>query len=480
MKQVVSTFIASGKVPVGETLLGRYLIEECLGRGATSLIIRARDKELHRDVALKIWCPISRSDVSPDAGDFLRLEAQKLAAIAHRNICRVFDFGVDDEIPWISMEFIRGQTLREMIRARADGMIPGTRGLLSLIRDMARAIEYLHGAGIIQLDIKPDNMIISAGSLVVIDLASAIDKKFVDGRLFLTPGYAAPELLGAACNYSTPEELTPGATDVFALGMTIRELLTGRNLLHEHPAIDLCAEVLELDEKDIQQGYYTWDFRTSEKVQKANRETVRYLLEEYCACIKLMRAEPTPNLVSGPLWALTARMIDVDPSNRPSAVHIGDSLNQIEILSDATVFVSHANADKKRFVDRFANALRAKGLDVWYDSWSLRPGEPIWDRVVSAVDKSVFMILVLSRQSLNSPWVAEETRVAQLSNLTHVKIVPILLDRIPISCLPPGIRSRHVVRFPSPRGRAFGPAVDKLVSDLSAMHLDGRPGVSIC
>jgi hypothetical protein len=121
-------------------------------------------------------------------------------------------------------------------------------------------------------------------------------------------------------------------------------------------------------------------------------------------------------------------------------------------------------------VDRFASLLKEKGFPIWLDEWSLKVGETFWEKIGEAIETCDFVILILSGNSIKSKGVLEEIRAAHLLNLDKVKILPIRIDPIGFSEIPPYLRSRHVLDFVGwQEDNRVVEKTDKLVSDILAL-----------
>lgn len=209
------------------TLLGeRYELGEVIGRGGMAEVRRGRDTRLGRVVALKML----RVDHSVDATFQARFrrEAQSAASLNHRNIVAVYDTGEDmldgHRIPYIVMEYVEGQTLREMLHERARFTPERSIEVISATLD---ALEYSHRAGIVHRDIKPGNIMINtAGEVKVMDFGIA--RSLADTGMALTQTAA---VVGTA-QYISPEqargEQADARSDLYATGCVLYELLTGR------------------------------------------------------------------------------------------------------------------------------------------------------------------------------------------------------------------------------------------------------------
>jgi serine/threonine protein kinase len=197
--------------------VGKYEVEKFLG-GGMSQVYRAKDSVLGRRVALKILTEAGAADSEAKAR-FL-LEARMASNITHENIISVYDFGEDQGRPFIVMEFLEGESLRDAIKL---GHLGDFKKRLRTALQVARALDYIHSRKIIHRDIKPENINIDeTGKVKLMDFGIAKSEGVQltrAGFTLGTPYYMAPEqVLG--------RPLTPQA-DVYAYGILLFELITG-------------------------------------------------------------------------------------------------------------------------------------------------------------------------------------------------------------------------------------------------------------
>jgi eukaryotic-like serine/threonine-protein kinase len=197
--------------------VGKYELEQFLG-GSMARVYRARDSVLGRRVALKLLSDAGMADAEAKAR-FLQ-EARVASSIRHENIIGVYDFGEEQGRPYIVMEFVEGETLRDAIRS---GHLGDLQGRLNIALAIGRALDHIHSRKIIHRDLKPENIHIdSEGKARLMDfgIAKAEGVQLTRAGFTLgTPYYMPPEqVLG--------KPLTPQA-DVYAFGILLYELVTG-------------------------------------------------------------------------------------------------------------------------------------------------------------------------------------------------------------------------------------------------------------
>ncbi len=215
--------LAGGEAPAGTPqAIGGYQILGELGRGGMGVVYKAIDSKLKRLVALKmLW---TGPEASTDELVRFRGEAEVVAQLQHPNIVQIYDIGQQHGRPYLALEFVDGGSLDKQIL----GQPQPPRDAARKVETLARAIHVLHQQGIVHRDLKPANVLVtSTGTLKITDfgLAKRLDSSVGfsrTGDVLGTPSYMAPEQATGQLR-----EIGP-ATDVYALGVILYELLTGR------------------------------------------------------------------------------------------------------------------------------------------------------------------------------------------------------------------------------------------------------------
>jgi serine/threonine-protein kinase len=256
----------------------RYRIERELVGGGMSRVFVATEIELDRQVVIKVLSVELGEGLSADR--FAR-EIRMVARMQHPNVVPLLSAGAVDGLPWYTMPFVRGDSLRARM---SDGPFD-ERAALRVIADVARALAYAHGVGILHRDIKPENVLLSEGIAVVTDfgIAKAVSVAQTSsgsaaltqhGSVLGTPAYMAPEQVDG-------DGAIDARADVYALGVVAYELLAGR-----HPF--------------------------------AGRRSAQQLLIAHLAEVPVALATHAPT-VSRPVAAIVMQCLEKDPSARPSS-----------------------------------------------------------------------------------------------------------------------------------------------------------------
>ncbi len=202
------------------TIAGRYQLLERIGGGGMATIHRALDRQLQREVAVKLVRP-ELEESSELAERFLK-EARRLARFSHPNIVAVHDYGVDGETQYIVMELVRGSDLSRLIRRRGR-LKPELAA--EIASQVAAALQAAHRHGIVHRDVKPANILLTRdGDVKLADLGIARAMEEIGQT-------ATGETIGSV-DYFSPEQVRgePAGppTDIYALGMVLYEMLAGR------------------------------------------------------------------------------------------------------------------------------------------------------------------------------------------------------------------------------------------------------------
>ena len=250
----VATAGSQGLRP-GMVFGNRFAILSELGRGGMGAVFKALDRELHETVALKVL--LGGQSFSSEELAAMKSEIRLARRISHPNILRTHDFGIFDDTPYISMEYVRGLTLKSILKQ--SGRLP-TSAALRIARQICAGLAAAHEQGVLHRDIKPENIIIepSANSkLMDFGIAQVARDDAGHAQPMGTPRYAAPEqMLG---------EPLDETVDIYAFGVLLFEMFTGRvpysasslealvllkqnglpdDVFHEYPDVPLAVQAL--------------------------------------------------------------------------------------------------------------------------------------------------------------------------------------------------------------------------------------------
>jgi hypothetical protein len=201
----------------GDLMGGRFRLRGRLGAGGMSVVWRAHDEVLGRDVAVKVLSPGPARDRALLAD--IRAEARAVARLRHPNIVEVYDYGDAGALPYLVMEVAEGRTLAQLLTA---GALPWQTAVL-IGTQVAAALAAAHDRNVVHRDVKPANVVVSGARVKLLDfgisaLSGADDRQ--TGHLLGTPAYLAPERL--------EHGVVRPSTDVYALGLLLYRALAGR------------------------------------------------------------------------------------------------------------------------------------------------------------------------------------------------------------------------------------------------------------
>ena len=203
---------------VGRTLgRRRYEVVARIAQGGMAIVYRGHDRQLDRVVAIKV----PRPEFARDRGfsEQFRREARTAARLSHPNVVAVYDSGEERGLPWIVMEHVSGRTLRELLDSQRRLSPETTAELLGPVAD---ALDHAHHAGVVHLDVKPENLLLTSETVKVADfgLVRAAAQRGHGQALAATVHYCAPEVLRGG--------VVDGRADVYALGVVAWECVSGR------------------------------------------------------------------------------------------------------------------------------------------------------------------------------------------------------------------------------------------------------------
>jgi serine/threonine protein kinase/Flp pilus assembly protein TadD len=219
--QPTKTLLTSMRdLTIGSTFAGRYRVIEELGKGGMGKVYKVLDTKIEEKVALKLLnLEFAPGDKTLDR---FRNELKLARKISHRHVCRMYDLSEAEGIPYITMEYVSGEDLKSLIRRIGQFTVGKA---IFIARQVCDGLTEAHRLGVVHRDLKPQNIMIdSDGNVRIMDfgIARSLRTKGITdtGEIFGTPEYMSPESLEA--------KAVDGRTDIYALGIILYEMLTGR------------------------------------------------------------------------------------------------------------------------------------------------------------------------------------------------------------------------------------------------------------
>ncbi|MEN6413672.1 MAG: Stk1 family PASTA domain-containing Ser/Thr kinase [Veillonellales bacterium] len=230
---------------INRTLGQRYTVLEHVGGGGMADVYRAHDKLLDRSVAVKILRPQFTND--EEFVTRFRREAQAAARLSHPNIVNIYDVGRDEDIDYIVMEYISGETLKE--RITRETVLP-VETAVRIALEIAEALEHAHQNNLVHCDIKPHNILLTRnGRIKVTDFGIA---RAVTSATMTQTG----AVLGSV-HYFSPEQAKGGAigakSDIYSLGVVLYEMLTGELPFTGETPISIALKHLQEEPKPLRE-----------------------------------------------------------------------------------------------------------------------------------------------------------------------------------------------------------------------------------
>ena len=234
---------------VAGSTLGPYKILSPLGAGGMGEVYRARDTRLGRDVALKVLSP--RLAATPEARARFEREARIISQINHPHVCALYDIGRQEGMDYLVMEFLEGETL---VRRLEKGPLP-VGEVLAIGAQVADALDKAHRAGVVHRDLKPGNIMLTAGGAKLLDfgLARPVGLVLAADALAESPTMSRPltaeGTIVGTFQYMAPEQLegkdADSRTDIWALGCVLYEMATGRRAFEGDSQASLIAAIMD-------------------------------------------------------------------------------------------------------------------------------------------------------------------------------------------------------------------------------------------
>ena len=234
--------------------IGPYEVVGLLGTGGMGVVYRARDPRLGRDVAIKFLH--EELMFNPERLRRFEQEARTTAALNHPNILAIFDIGQDGPAPYIVSELLKGESLRDRLRA---GSIPQRKAIDYAIQ-VARGLTAAHNAGVIHRDLKPENIFITNdGTVKILDfgLAKLMPALFAEGDNSTLSGVTQPGRILGTVGYMSPEQVrgepADSRSDIFAFGAVLYEMVTGKQAFAAPTAAETLRAILKEEPPPLSQ-----------------------------------------------------------------------------------------------------------------------------------------------------------------------------------------------------------------------------------
>jgi serine/threonine protein kinase/tetratricopeptide (TPR) repeat protein len=233
---VTETFSAPREdLTTGSTFAGRFQVIEELGQGGMGRVYKVHDTKVGEKIALKLIRP--EAGLNAQSLERFSNELKLARKIRHKNVCQMFDLGEDQGVRYITMEYVRGEDLRQLIR-KVGRLSPGQ--TVGIARQVCAGLEEAHGLGVVHRDLKPQNIMLDEdGNARIMDfgIARSLTGKSITGAgTFIgTPDYVSPE--------QAEGKDVDQRSDIYSLGVMLYEMATGRrpfdgdtalSILHKH------------------------------------------------------------------------------------------------------------------------------------------------------------------------------------------------------------------------------------------------------
>jgi serine/threonine protein kinase len=301
---------------IGSTIGGRYQVEALLGQGGMSAVYRAQDPNLRRPVAVKLIHPHLSAD--PNFVSRFKEEAAAVAGLRHPNIVQVYDFNVDGDTYYMVMEYLIGETLQARLkRLNENGRKMSFSEAIHHCAQICDAAGYAHGHELVHRDIKPANIMLDLhGGAILMDFGIV---KIIGGEYHTSTGAT----VGTAM-YMSPEQIRSeridDRSDIYSLGVTLYEMISGRPPYQADSAVSLMMMVLNdplPDLREIRPGVPEELLEVVAKALRKDRSERFSSMAEMAAALGRINPEAL-SASAAPVQAGAQRVETVKPAGQPS------------------------------------------------------------------------------------------------------------------------------------------------------------------
>ena len=401
--------------------IGKYILQELLGEGGMGQIYKAHHPTLERDVAIKL-IHIHRASDSTIVDRFRR-EAKVVAALRHPGIVQVYDFEVEDDVFYMVMEFVNGETLGHRLTSidAQGGQLPLAEAL-RLFRLITEAVAYAHNRGVIHCDLKPHNVMLTTGEQPI--LTDFGISKFINGERLT----GSDEILGTP-HYMSPEQGSgqwgiDARTDVYALGVMLYELTTGRLPFSGDTSMSVMYKHIN--------EYATPPCVINPNLPKAVEQIIQ----------KAMAKDPTQRYSSAQ-ELLAAIEALVSPQTRRTLAN-----EQVCLF----ICYKHYTYSDQKLATYLHERLTAQGHQVFIDPM-MRTDESWLEQIDQQIKASDFFIVLLSKAATDSEMIQSEVNQAyeyyQSQGKPHLLSVRIANEGLLPYAIPAFLEPLHYVDWQS-------------------------------
>lgn len=399
---------------VGKTI-GRYRIAGVLGQGGMGEVYLAHDPSLDRKVALKLL-PATITDNQLRVQRFQQ-EARAASAIAHPNVAHIYEIGEANGLHYITMEYVKGATLRELLQTKALDEAKA----LEIAKQVCNALAAAHKAGVIHRDIKPENIVVSDdGHVKVLDfgLAKLIEgvRDEAESRSTLN---TQPELLMGTSQYMSPEQIrrqpVDSRTDLWSLGVVLFEMLLHRRPFSGETTSEVIVSILE-HEPDSSVSSELLSPKLTAVLRKSLRKDLneRYQsAEELLHDLRQIDARARKTVTAETFRPITiAERIDTIPSSTQKRPKMG-KFRKLSLI--IPLFLIAAAASYQGFKNKFCNTLLDRTLNLRFERLHL--SGDITEIVMSPDGKYVaYSVVEAGKHSIH---------VRELDTATDLRVTPV-------------------------------------------------------